>query len=80
MPFLHMMYQGPQNPKRQAPEAVAHAARIGAELGADIIKANYTRRPRNLQGVIKAALFQLSSQEGPNANHSKKSCKQRLML
>jgi fructose-bisphosphate aldolase / 2-amino-3,7-dideoxy-D-threo-hept-6-ulosonate synthase len=43
MPLLAMMYpRGPKIPNEHAPEVVAHAARIGAELGADIIKTNYT--------------------------------------
>ncbi len=43
MPLLAMMYpRGPKITSEHAPEAVAHAARIGAELGADIIKTNYT--------------------------------------
>jgi fructose-bisphosphate aldolase/2-amino-3,7-dideoxy-D-threo-hept-6-ulosonate synthase len=43
MPVLAMMYpRGPKIQNEHAPEVVAHAARIGAELGADIIKTNYT--------------------------------------
>lgn len=43
IPLLAMMY--PRGPKIQSEHevtVVAHAARIGAELGADIIKTNYT--------------------------------------
>jgi predicted phospho-2-dehydro-3-deoxyheptonate aldolase len=43
LPLLAMMYpRGPEIADEHAFEAVAHAARIGAELGADIIKTNYT--------------------------------------
>lgn len=43
MPLLAMMYpRGPKVTDEHALEVVAHAARIGAELGADIIKTNYT--------------------------------------
>jgi fructose-bisphosphate aldolase / 2-amino-3,7-dideoxy-D-threo-hept-6-ulosonate synthase len=43
LPLLAMMYpRGPKIQNEHAAEVVAHAARIGAELGADIIKANYT--------------------------------------
>jgi fructose-bisphosphate aldolase/2-amino-3,7-dideoxy-D-threo-hept-6-ulosonate synthase len=43
MPLLAMMYpRGPKVTNEHAPEVVAHAARIGAELGADIIKTVYT--------------------------------------
>jgi fructose-bisphosphate aldolase/2-amino-3,7-dideoxy-D-threo-hept-6-ulosonate synthase len=43
LPLLAMMYpRGPKITNEHALEVVAHAARIGAELGADIIKTNYT--------------------------------------
>ncbi|MCW3994561.1 MAG: 2-amino-3,7-dideoxy-D-threo-hept-6-ulosonate synthase [Candidatus Bathyarchaeota archaeon] len=43
MPLLAMMYpRGPKIQSEHDPTVVAHAARIGAELGADIIKTNYT--------------------------------------
>ena len=43
MPLLAMMYpRGPKIPNEHGVDVVAHAARIGAELGADIIKTNYT--------------------------------------
>ncbi len=43
LPLLAMMYpRGPKIQNEHAVEVVAHAARIGAELGADIIKTNYT--------------------------------------
>ncbi|HUJ85208.1 MAG TPA: 2-amino-3,7-dideoxy-D-threo-hept-6-ulosonate synthase, partial [Candidatus Acidoferrales bacterium] len=41
MPLLAMMYpRGPKIANEHAPEVVAHAARIGGELGADIVKTN----------------------------------------
>jgi len=43
LPLLAMMYpRGPKILNEHDTNAVAHAARIGAELGADIIKTNYT--------------------------------------
>jgi len=43
LPLLAMMYpRGPKILNEHDTTAVAHAARIGAELGADIIKTNYT--------------------------------------
>ena len=43
LPLLAMMYpRGPKILDEHDVNAVAHAARIGAELGADIIKTNYT--------------------------------------
>ena len=43
MPLLAMMYPRGENVKDpHDPEIVAHAARIGAECGADIVKTVYT--------------------------------------
>lgn len=43
MPLLAMMYpRGPNIQDEHNVDVVAHAARVGAELGADIIKTNYT--------------------------------------
>jgi fructose-bisphosphate aldolase/2-amino-3,7-dideoxy-D-threo-hept-6-ulosonate synthase len=43
IPLLAMMYpRGPKIQSEHAVEVVSHAARIGAELGADIIKTNFT--------------------------------------
>ncbi|NDV18158.1 fructose-bisphosphate aldolase [Pseudodesulfovibrio sp. JC047] len=42
MPLLAMVYaRGPRIADEYAPEAVAHCARVGAELGADVVKVNY---------------------------------------
>lgn len=53
MPLLAMMY--PRGPNIKDPhnvEVVAHAARLGAELGADIIKTNYTGNPETFKQVV----------------------------
>ncbi|MBO4318538.1 MAG: class I fructose-bisphosphate aldolase family protein [Mailhella sp.] len=43
MPLLAMIYgRGPNIPDQYDPEIVAHCARVGAELGADIVKVPYT--------------------------------------
>ena len=50
MPLLAMMYpRGPKIQNEHAADVVAHAARIGAELGADIIKANFTGSIETIQ-------------------------------
>jgi fructose-bisphosphate aldolase/2-amino-3,7-dideoxy-D-threo-hept-6-ulosonate synthase len=55
MPLLAMMYpRGPKIQDEHAADAVAHAARIGAELGADIIKANYTGDIETFKTVIES--------------------------
>lgn len=43
MPVLAMMYaRGPKVENEYDPKLVAHCARVGAELGADVVKVNYT--------------------------------------
>lgn len=43
MPLVAMMYtRGPKIKSEYDPALVKHAARVGAELGADIVKVNYT--------------------------------------
>lgn len=55
LPLLAMMYpRGPKIQSEHAPEVVAHAARIGAELGADIIKTNYTGNIETFRGVVES--------------------------
>jgi fructose-bisphosphate aldolase/2-amino-3,7-dideoxy-D-threo-hept-6-ulosonate synthase len=55
MPLLAMMYpRGPKIQDEHATEPVAHAARIGAELGADIIKTNYTGDIETFKTVVES--------------------------
>ncbi len=55
LPLLAMMYpRGPKITNEHAPEVVAHAARIGAELGADIIKTNYTGNIETFKTVTES--------------------------
>jgi len=53
MPLLAMMYTRGAKIKSQFDVAVVkHAARVGAELGADIVKVNYTGSPESFKEVI----------------------------
>jgi predicted phospho-2-dehydro-3-deoxyheptonate aldolase len=53
MPLLAMMYpRGPSIKDQHALDVVAHAARIGAELGADIVKTNYTGDAESFKKVV----------------------------
>lgn len=66
MPLLAMMYpRGPKIQNEHAPEVVAHAARIGAELGADIIKTNYTGNIDTFKGVIESCPAPIVIAGGP---------------
>ena len=68
MPLLAMMYpRGPKITNEHAVEAVAHAARIGAELGGDIIKTNYTGDPESFRRVVEACPVPVVIAGGPKS-------------
>ena len=53
MPLLAMMYaRGTKFKSETDPAGVRHAARIAAELGADIVKVNYTGSPKTFATVV----------------------------
>jgi predicted phospho-2-dehydro-3-deoxyheptonate aldolase len=53
MPLLAMMYtRGDKIKDEYDVEVVKHAARVGAELGADIVKVNYTGSPESFREVV----------------------------
>ncbi|MDK2955782.1 MAG: fructose-bisphosphate aldolase, class [Desulfovibrionales bacterium] len=52
MPLLAMVYaRGPKVPDEYDPDVVAHCARVGMELGADVVKVNYTGDPESFRRV-----------------------------
>ena len=54
MPLLAMMYtRGPRVKKEFDVEWVKHAARVGAELGADLVKVAYTGSPETFREVVE---------------------------
>ncbi len=68
MPLLAMVYpRGPKIPNEHDATAVAHAARIGAELGADIIKTNYTGSIETFRHVVEACPVPVIIAGGPKA-------------
>jgi fructose-bisphosphate aldolase/2-amino-3,7-dideoxy-D-threo-hept-6-ulosonate synthase len=68
MPLLAMMYpRGPKIKDEHAVEAVAHAARLGAELGADIIKTNYTGDVESFKEVVRGCHVPVIIAGGPKA-------------
>lgn len=53
MPLLAMMYtRGAKIKNEYDVNVVKHAARVGAELGADIVKVNYTGSPETFRDVV----------------------------
>ena len=66
VPLLAMMY--PRGPKIQNPHAVdvvAHAARLGAELGADFVKTNYTGDAQTFKEVVRSCYVPVIIAGGP---------------
>jgi fructose-bisphosphate aldolase/2-amino-3,7-dideoxy-D-threo-hept-6-ulosonate synthase len=69
MPLLAMMYpRGKKVKSEHEPEMVMHAARVGAELGADLIKTNYTGDPDSFKEVIRGCPVPVIIAGGPKAN------------
>ena len=66
MPLLAMMYpRGKKIKNEYAPEVVAHAARVGAELGADIVKTSYTGDPDSFGRVVESCPVPVVIAGGP---------------
>jgi len=66
MPLLAMMYpRGKKIPNEHAADAVAHVARLGAELGADIIKTNYTGSIETFKTVVEGCFVPVVIAGGP---------------
>ena len=72
MPLLAMMYpRGPSIKNPHALDVVAHAARLGAELGADIIKTNYTGDAESFKEVINSCHVPVIIAGGPKVETAK---------
>jgi predicted phospho-2-dehydro-3-deoxyheptonate aldolase len=68
LPVLAMMYpRGPGIQNEHAYEVVSHAARLGYELGADIVKTNYTGNVESFRNVVKSVKAPLVVAGGPKA-------------
>jgi len=66
VPLLAMMYpRGPGVSSEYDPEMVEFAARIGAELGADIVKTNYTGSVETFQRVVQGCPVPVIIAGGP---------------
>ncbi|MCX9014936.1 MAG: 2-amino-3,7-dideoxy-D-threo-hept-6-ulosonate synthase [Candidatus Methanoperedens sp.] len=69
MPLIAMMYPRGKNIKdSNDPEACAHVARAGAELGADIIKTNFTGDVESFKTVVEGCPVPVVMAGGPKAN------------
>lgn len=69
MPLLAMMYpRGEKIKNEYDPEAIRHAARVGAELGADIVKVPYTGSVESFRGVVEGCFQPVVIAGGPKMN------------
>jgi len=68
MPLLAMMYpRGKDITDQNDVKFVKHAARVGAELGADIVKTNYTGDPDSFKEVVEGCPVPVIAAGGPKA-------------
>ena len=66
IPLLAMMYpRGPKVKSEHDPQMVSHAARVGAELGADIVKTNYTGDVDSFKQVVRGCPVPVVIAGGP---------------
>ncbi len=66
MPLLAMIYgRGPKIENQYDPKVVAHCARIGAELGADVVKVPYTGDPESFSMVVDGTPIPVVIAGGP---------------
>lgn len=66
MPLLVMAYaRGPKIENSYDPHAIAHAARVATELGADVVKCSYTGDPDSFKEVVRGALAPVVIAGGP---------------
>ena len=69
LPTLAMMYpRGPSIPNEHAHEVVSHAARLGYELGADIVKTNYTGDVESFRNIVQTVRMPLVVAGGPKTD------------
>jgi 2-amino-4,5-dihydroxy-6-oxo-7-(phosphonooxy)heptanoate synthase len=66
VPLLAMIYlRGPQIVDPRAPELLAHAATLAADLGADVVKTDYAGTPDQMADVIRTCPIPLIVAGGP---------------
>ncbi|MFW5930067.1 MAG: 2-amino-3,7-dideoxy-D-threo-hept-6-ulosonate synthase, partial [Halobacteriota archaeon] len=67
MPLLAMTYVRGHDVDSQDVDAIAHATRLGAELGADVVKTSYTGDPDEYERVIDGCPVPVVIAGGPKA-------------
>ena len=66
MPLLAMIYpRGEKIRDEYDSDAISHAARLGAELGADVVKVSYTGDPESFRKVVEGCHIPVIIAGGP---------------
>jgi class I fructose-bisphosphate aldolase len=69
MPLLAMVYaRGPKVKNEYDPEVIKHCARVGVELGADVVKVPYTGDIESFARVVEACCIPVVIAGGPKLN------------
>lgn len=69
VPLLAMVYgRGPSIPNSLDPDIIAHCARVGAELGADVVKVPYTGDITSFKKVTSSCSAPILIAGGPKTN------------
>jgi fructose-bisphosphate aldolase/2-amino-3,7-dideoxy-D-threo-hept-6-ulosonate synthase len=69
MPLLVMAYpRGPKIANQNDPELVSHVARVAAELGADVVKTNYTGSVESFRRVVDGCPIPVVIAGGPKVS------------
>lgn len=72
MPLLAMIYpRGKKVEDEYDVEYIKHAARLGAELGADVVKVSYTGSPDSFQKVVEGSHVPVIIAGGPKMDSDK---------
>jgi len=72
LPLLAMMYpRGPKITDEHSPKEVAHVARIGVELGADVVKTNYTGSPSSFRVIAESTRIPVVIAGGPKTSSTR---------
>jgi class I fructose-bisphosphate aldolase len=72
MPVLAMVYgRGPEMANPYDPAVVAHCARMGEELGADLVKVNYTGDINSFRKVVNVCSIPVVIAGGPKLEDSR---------
>lgn len=72
MPVIAMVYgRGPKIEDSFDPEIVAHSARLGEELGADVVKVNYTGDMESFEKVVDSCCIPVVIAGGPKLENNR---------